>query len=75
MSIWVLHLTCQSALAHHSFPAEFDKTNKGEIRGEIIEVWYRNPHARYRLAVEASDGSIDEWDVQTTSLMSLRSAG
>ena len=72
---WVLLSGFPSALAHHSFPAEFDKTNQGEIAGEIVEVWYKNPHARYRLAVEASDGSIDEWDVQTTSLMSLRSAG
>lgn len=64
-----------NAVAHHSFPAEFDKNKQGEISGEIVEVWYKNPHARYRLAVEGSDGSIEEWDVQTTSLMSLRSAG
>ena len=64
-----------SAFAHHSFPAEFDKSLSGEVSGRIVEVWYKNPHARYRLEVKAEDGSIEEWDIQTTSLISLRRVG
>ena len=63
------------ASAHHSFPSEFDGDVQGEISGKITTVWFRNPHVRYRLEVIAEDGSVEEWDVQTTSLTSIRKAG
>ena len=63
------------AFAHHSFPAEFDKSRPGELTGTIVEVWYKNPHARYRMDVKADDGSVEEWDIQTTSVTSLRRIG
>jgi hypothetical protein len=63
------------ALAHHSFPAEFDRSRQGELKGRIVGAWYKNPHARYRLEVTAKDGTVAEWDVQTTSVTSLRRAG
>lgn len=65
----------QAAFAHHSFPAEFDKTKRGEINGTIVEVWFKNPHARYRLEVQGEAGAAEVWDVQSSSLNSLRSAG
>ncbi len=71
----IVGLISVPALAHHSFPAEFDKSQPGEVSGRIVEVWYKNPHARYRLEVEADDGSMEEWDIQTTSLISLRRVG
>ena len=61
--------------AHHSFPAEFDRSKQGELDGTIVGVWYKNPHARYRLAVQTENGGSEEWDVQTTSVTSLRIAG
>ena len=61
--------------AHHSFPAEFDKSRQGELTGRIVGVWYKNPHARYRLEVTAADGTVAEWDIQTTSVTSLRRIG
>lgn len=64
-----------TARAHHSFPAEFDGDHKGEVSGTITMVWFRNPHVRYRVNVVADDGSAEEWDVQTTSLTSIRRAG
>jgi len=63
------------ASAHHSFPAEFDKSRPGELKGTIVSVWYKNPHARYRMEVTTADGSIEEWDIQATSVISLRRAG
>jgi len=65
----------QPSLAHHSFPAEFDKSKSGEVSGTIVEVWFKNPHARYRLEVQGDDGAVEIWDIQSSSLISLRSAG
>jgi len=65
----------QPAFAHHSFPAEFDKSRQGELTGTIVAVWYKNPHARYRMQVSTDDGAVAEWDIQTTSVTSLRRAG
>jgi len=63
------------ALAHHSFPAEFDKSRPGELKGTIVGVWYKNPHARYRMEVPTADGTTEVWDIQATSVTSLRRAG
>jgi hypothetical protein len=63
------------APAHHSFPAEFDRSRQGELTGTIVGVWFKNPHARYRMEVTAADGTVTEWDIQTTSVISLRRAG
>ncbi len=63
------------APAHHSFPAEFDRSRQGELTGRIVGIWYKNPHARYRMEIAAEDGTIAEWDIQTTSVTSLRQAG
>ncbi len=61
--------------AHHSFPAEFDRSRQGELKGKIVSVWFKNPHARYRMEVTSDDGTVTEWDIQTTSVISLRRAG
>ncbi len=47
------------AFAHHSFPAEFDKSRPGELKGTIVGVWYKNPHARYRMEVPTADGTTE----------------
>ncbi len=60
--------------AHHSFAAEFDAASHGEIAGRITEVQFANPHVRYRLAVER-DGTEEEWELQLSSVTTLRSLG
>ena len=65
----------QPAFSHHSFPAEFDRSRHGELTGTIVGAWYKNPHARYRMRVSSDDGTFVEWDIQTTSVTSLRRSG
>lgn len=62
------------ASAHHSFAAEFDPSTTGELEGTISRVWYSNPHVRYRLDVEDEDGGVTQWDLQLSSVTTLRSA-
>ncbi|MGW8369818.1 MAG: DUF6152 family protein [Gammaproteobacteria bacterium] len=83
MRLWLFTLMLGSALfaqqgsvhAHHSFAAEFDYDRLGDIEGRVIEVLFVNPHARYFVAVEASDGSEVIWDAQTRSPSALTRIG
>ena len=42
-------LLAPAAAAHHSVAAEFDTSQRAELEGEITQVWFTNPHIRYRL--------------------------
>jgi len=53
----ILPLAGAPALAHHSLPAEFDKSRQGELKGTIIGVWYKHPLARFRMEVTTDDGA------------------
>lgn len=64
-----------AARAHHSFAAEFDYDRLGDIEGEVIEVLYVNPHARYFIAVTDADGNEVIWDAQTRSPSALTRIG
>jgi hypothetical protein len=61
--------------AHHSFAAEFDYDRLGEIEGEVIEVLFVNPHARYFIAVTDASGNEVIWDAQTRSPSALTRIG
>lgn len=64
-----------SANAHHSFSAQFDNSLTGELEGTIVRVWYRNPHVRYRLEVRTGEGALEQWELQTSNIASLRRVG
>jgi len=68
----VLHGAAQ---AHHSFAAEFDYERLGDIEGEVIEVLFVNPHARYFIAVTDASGNEVIWDAQTRSPSALTRIG
>jgi Family of unknown function (DUF6152) len=58
--------------AHHSVAAEFDTRLQGELKGEITQVWFTNPHIRYRLTVTNDDGSTEDWELQAGNVTTLR---
>jgi hypothetical protein len=57
--------------AHHSVAAEFDRTQIGELSGDITQVWFTNPHVRYRLSVTVDDGSREDWELQGGNVTNL----
>jgi hypothetical protein len=59
--------------AHHSFAAEFDADLPGELTGVVTQVRFSNPHVRYRVDVTMPDGSVEDWELQSSSVTSLRS--
>ena len=63
------------SVAHHSFAAEFDYESIGTVEGEVIEVLYVNPHARYFLEVIDADGNTVLWDAQSRSPSALQRVG
>lgn len=71
----VAALAALPAGAHHSFAAEFDYGLTGTIEGEVIEVLYVNPHARYFVSVVGEDGKEEIWDTQTRSVSALTRVG
>ena len=50
--------------AHHSYAAEFDANNPTTIEGVVKEVWFKNPHVRYYIAVTDEDGNEVIWDAR-----------
>ena len=59
------------AQAHHSVFTNFDTQTTVEVRGVVSEVDLRNPHSRYKLQVEAEDGSTQEWLIEWSDRNSL----
>lgn len=65
------HLLAAPASAHHSYAAEFDRNNPRTIEGVVREVWFKNPHVRYYVAVTGEDGSEALWDTRGLSPVKL----
>jgi hypothetical protein len=63
------------AAAHHSFSAEFDATKTAEFAGKITQVWWNNPHVRYRLQTTTADGATEDWELQASSITALQQFG
>ncbi len=55
------------AEAHHSFAAEFLGDQTLTIEGTVSEIWFKNPHVRYYIDGESTDGTTETWDVRTSN--------
>ncbi len=63
------------ATAHHSFSAEFDAEKRAELTGKIVQVWWANPHVRYRLEVSGGAGATESWELQALNITGLQRLG
>ena len=66
-----------SAAAHHGPNVEplYDTSQLVEFEGEVTEVFWRNPHARFRIRVTAGPEIGEIWEMETNPPGSLRRAG
>ena len=67
--------TAAPALAHHSFAAEFEADKTAELSGKIVQVWWNNPHIRYRLQVTSEGGATEDWELQASSITAMQQLG
>ena len=53
-----------SAIAHHSFAAEFDSDKPVTLTGSVTKVEWGNPHIWIFIDVKQKDGTVSNWGVE-----------
>ena len=66
-----------SAAAHHGPNSEplYDTSQLVELEGEVTEVFWRNPHARFRIRVTAGPQTGEIWEMESNPPGPLRRGG
>jgi hypothetical protein len=64
-------LLAASAVAHHSFSAEFDVGRPVELTGTVSDIEWTNPHAWVHLEVEDAEGQVQHWAVEMLGVITL----
>ncbi len=64
LAAFALCVIATTALAHHSFSAEFDVNKPIKLQGTVKRVQWINPHTWIYIDVKKPDGTIEEWGIE-----------
>jgi len=71
-----LLVAAMPVLAHHSFSAEYDRSQPIKLKGTVTKVEWMNPHARFYLDVkDDANGKVTNWEFELGSPNGLMRAG
>jgi len=75
MLVFCLFVAAVSALAHHSYQAEFDASKCADITGTLTKVDWDNPHIYFYMDETDSSGKKVSWTFEGHSLPALQRNG
>ena len=71
----LLALSSRTAIAHHSFAAEFDGDKPITLKGIVTRIDWMNPHVWFYLNVKQEDGSTVRWGCEMGAPHQLQQRG
>ena len=73
-TIALLSIGANAALAHHSL-APYDRTVSKSVEGVVKDYTFANPHVRLTIAVAGADGSMTDWEFESTNVSRMIARG
>ena len=64
-----------SASAHHSFDATYDASRQAQIRGEVAQFLFRNPHSMVQVLAPDEKGEMRRWAIEWAGVNVLTGEG